>query len=115
MVAQNYTVFNTINDEGESKQYNFDIYSDGDLPISGGGVYIYSKNYNNKKDPEYYYIECIPKFSEIFERKDIVEKLKKHSSNSLLIYECEDIGEMNNILRWVKKSDKFINFYRGTL
>ena len=52
MVAETITVFYTNDDEGHSRKYEFDIYLNGDLPISGGGVYIFSNNYNNKKEPE---------------------------------------------------------------
>ena len=48
----------------------------------------------------------------IFDKENIGEKLKKYNSNSILSYECDDIGEMNNIVRWVKKSEKYLQFYQ---
>jgi hypothetical protein len=107
MSAKTYQVFNTYDDQGEIKKYNFDNYLDGDLPEDCGCVYIFAKTFpDNSKSPGYNHIGYIERLSMIFDKENIKSKLGKYHSNSILIYKCDNENEMINIVEWIKKSHK---------
>jgi hypothetical protein len=96
--------FITFDENDNCKQYKFDLYLKDNFPdYKDGCVYIFSIHLDNRII-ENRHIDCTPRFSELFPEKNIDEDHKKFGSNAILIYKSTNIDEMENIVRWIRRS-----------